>query len=359
MKLHINDKIKDLRKAQKWTQEELAERLNVSPQAVSRWETNATFPDIELLPDIASVFEISVDELLGVNDLLNNDRIKKLIDEANSYYDTNEVDKVVTYLEQAKKEYPANINITLNLILALSALYSEDRSALYSEDRRETCERIIELGTKIADRLTDINDKYKLYQIMAYTHVELGNIEQAKIYANKLPDMEYTSNIVLTSIIEGNDKIKLIQENIQSLLNTIIMQISYLVNVANYTNNEQITILKKIDGLIELMYEKGDYVYKNWLLCGNNMNITEIYAKLKDEKNTCLYLAKAVAYSKKMGKNESSSLLNNVLEQDFEKTFGKTFEKDEINMILTRVKDNVFDFVRETQEFKKIIESIK
>ena len=102
MKLHINDKIKDLRKAQKWTQEDLAERLNVSPQAVSRWETNATFPDIELLPDIASIFEVSVDELLGVNDLLNNDRIKKIISEANSYYDTNEVDKVVSYLEQAK-----------------------------------------------------------------------------------------------------------------------------------------------------------------------------------------------------------------------------------------------------------------
>lgn len=350
MKLHINDKIKDLRKAQKWTQEDLAERLNVSPQAVSRWETNATFPDIELLPDIASIFEVSVDELLGVNDLLNNDRIKKIISEANSYYDTNEVDKVVSYLEQAKKEYPTNVNITLNLIYALSALYSEDR--------KEICERIVELGSKIIDRLTDINEKCKVYQIMAYTHVELGNLEQAKIYANKLPDMEYTSNVVLPSILEGDDKVKFIQENIKNLISTLDMQVSYLVNIANYTDEEKITILKKLDSMIELMYEKNDYIYANWILCGNNMNIADIYAKLKDEKNTCLHLSKAVKFSKIGNKKESNSLLNNVLEYDMEKTFGKTFEQDEVNMILSRVKDESYDFVRSTKKFKEIINNL-
>ena len=350
MKLHINDKIKDLRKEQKWTQEELAERLNVSPQAVSRWETNATFPDIELLPDIAGIFEISVDELLGVNDLLNNDRIKKLINEANSYYDTNEVDKVVSYLEQAKKEYPTNINITLNLIYALSSLYNEDRT--------EICKRIIELSTKIIDRLTDINDKCKLYQIMAYTYVELGNTEQAKIYTNKLPDMEYASNLVLPAIIEGDDKIKLIQKNIQELISTLDMQVSYLVNVANYTEEEKISILKKLDDLIKLMYENNDYLYANWLLCGNNMNIADIYAKLKDQKNTCLHLSNAVNYSKISNKKESNSLLNSVLEHDIEKTFGKTFEEDEANMILSRIKDESYNFVRETKEFKEIFKTI-
>lgn len=350
MKLYIHDKIKNLRKEQKWTQEELAERLNVSPQAVSRWETNSTFPDIELLPDIASIFEISIDELLGVNDLLNNDRIKKLITEANSYYDTNEVDKVVSKLEQAKKEYPTNINITLNLIYALSALYNEDRN--------EVCERIIKLGNKIIDRLPDINDKCKLYQIMAYTYVELGNLELAKVYANKLPDMEYTVNIVMPSILEGNDKIKFIQENIQNLLSTLVMQTSYLANVGNYTDKEQITILKKLDDLIDLMYEKDDYIYKNWLLCGNNMNIAEIYAKLKDEKNTCLYLSKAIQYSKLNKIKEANSLLNNVLEHDLEKVFGKTFEKTEVDMILSRIKNSIFDFTRDSKEFKNIIDNI-
>lgn len=57
---------KALRLDKQLTQEQLAEILGVSPQAVSRWETGASYPDISLLPAIASFFETTVDELLGL-----------------------------------------------------------------------------------------------------------------------------------------------------------------------------------------------------------------------------------------------------------------------------------------------------
>ena len=47
------------------TQEELAERLSVSAQAVSKWEQRINMPDIMLLPEIADAFNISTDELFG------------------------------------------------------------------------------------------------------------------------------------------------------------------------------------------------------------------------------------------------------------------------------------------------------
>ena len=50
------------------TQEQLAEKFGTSPQAISRWEIGATYPDIEMLPMIASFFETSVDTLLGVTE---------------------------------------------------------------------------------------------------------------------------------------------------------------------------------------------------------------------------------------------------------------------------------------------------
>lgn len=50
------------------TQEQLAEKFGTSPQAISRWEIGATYPDIEMLPMIASFFETSVDSLLGVTE---------------------------------------------------------------------------------------------------------------------------------------------------------------------------------------------------------------------------------------------------------------------------------------------------
>ena len=62
----LGERIAYYRKKQNLTQEALAERCSVSAQAVSKWENNLTAPDITLLPLLAEVFNVSCDELLGV-----------------------------------------------------------------------------------------------------------------------------------------------------------------------------------------------------------------------------------------------------------------------------------------------------
>lgn len=66
MKLSLGENIRRLRRARDLTQEQLADRLGVTYQSVSRWEVGSAYPDIELLPAIADIFSVSVDELLGV-----------------------------------------------------------------------------------------------------------------------------------------------------------------------------------------------------------------------------------------------------------------------------------------------------
>lgn len=61
----IGKNIAELRKSSGMTQEQLAETLGVSPQAISKWENEVTMPDIMLLPVIAGCFDITVDELYG------------------------------------------------------------------------------------------------------------------------------------------------------------------------------------------------------------------------------------------------------------------------------------------------------
>ena len=63
----IGDRIKFHRKRLGMTQEQLAERMGVSAQAVSKWENNLSCPDISVLPELAEIFGITVDELLGKN----------------------------------------------------------------------------------------------------------------------------------------------------------------------------------------------------------------------------------------------------------------------------------------------------
>lgn len=62
---NLAENLKRLRKESKLTQTELAKKLNVSFQAVSKWENEQTFPDIMLLEKIANLFEVSIDSLLG------------------------------------------------------------------------------------------------------------------------------------------------------------------------------------------------------------------------------------------------------------------------------------------------------
>lgn len=61
----LGNKIAELRKEKSMTQEALANKLGVSNQAVSKWEANQSCPDIQLLPIIADLFEISLDSLFG------------------------------------------------------------------------------------------------------------------------------------------------------------------------------------------------------------------------------------------------------------------------------------------------------
>ena len=60
--MNLGNNISEKRKAKGMTQEELAANLGVSPQAVSKWENNLSCPDISLLPAIAKIFGMSVDE---------------------------------------------------------------------------------------------------------------------------------------------------------------------------------------------------------------------------------------------------------------------------------------------------------
>ena len=61
----LGKRLADLRREKNWTQDVVAEQLDVSPQAVSKWENDISCPDILLLPRIADLFGITLDELFG------------------------------------------------------------------------------------------------------------------------------------------------------------------------------------------------------------------------------------------------------------------------------------------------------
>ena len=65
MEMTIGKRIATLRREKNLKQDDLAQMLEVSPQAVSKWENDQTCPDISLLPKLAKILGVSVDELLS------------------------------------------------------------------------------------------------------------------------------------------------------------------------------------------------------------------------------------------------------------------------------------------------------
>ena len=77
--MNISEEIKNQRVKNKWTQEQLADILNVSRSTVSSWEVGRNYPDLETIVAISDLFEISLDELLRGD--------KKMLEQIKHYLD--------------------------------------------------------------------------------------------------------------------------------------------------------------------------------------------------------------------------------------------------------------------------------
>ena len=76
--MNIGEKLYELRKAKNLSQEEVAEKLNVTRQTVSKWETNQSTPDFDKIVPLCELFEITTDELLkGKKEEENDDTVEE------------------------------------------------------------------------------------------------------------------------------------------------------------------------------------------------------------------------------------------------------------------------------------------
>lgn len=108
----IGKVIRKLRIERGLTQSELAERLNMTSQAVSKWENETSCPDISQIVPIASVFGVSTDRLFGRGGS-DNEEVSRLLEEASARITTHDAAGVFaawSELQEGLKRFPANIS---------------------------------------------------------------------------------------------------------------------------------------------------------------------------------------------------------------------------------------------------------
>ena len=130
MNLYLSDKLKEMRSKKNISQEKLAQYLNVSFQAVSKWENGNSYPDITLLPDIARFFGITVDELLCVEKLDENKLFKEYSIKAGELFRDGKRDEALAVWQEAYRQMPNNIDVKEML---MSSYFDTDKDKYFHE----------------------------------------------------------------------------------------------------------------------------------------------------------------------------------------------------------------------------------
>jgi len=165
--LNVSENIKSFRTEQGLTQSELAALLSVSPQAVSRWENGQAYPDIEVLPSLAMVLGISIDELIGAGESRLKRLNRKLVDLEKSRGSTEGTSGATELLILDIYEELSNVGEIYTRKLYLGRYFDhimdrelwEKLGVEISEERREHARRLIRANMHLgmADRIELLN----------------------------------------------------------------------------------------------------------------------------------------------------------------------------------------------------------
>ena len=197
--INIGNKIRELRKKKGITQEVLASVLSVSPQAVSKWESGLTYPDMEMIPVIAGYFEVSMDILFDYDVREMKAKIQKIIKDARKYF-FDDTEKYIAIMQDALQEYPCNEELLTSLLDAYEYNLREkgDTSRL---------DEMIELSQKIITESNDFIRVCNVKDIQAAAYLKKGEYQKAKDVLETLPQDFSIRHDTMSFRLSGKDKL--------------------------------------------------------------------------------------------------------------------------------------------------------
>lgn len=251
MRYNFGDNFKTMRKQRDLTQEVVAEALGVSAQAISKWETNVSCPDISLLSGIADCFGVSVDSLLGHDRSRREEEIDRLCQEANKLFAERKYLKAAHVLRDGLLKYPGDERVMYSLAWALSGTKRECP---------ENYEEAIVLYQKILQVGTDTEIRAKATRDFIYRYYTRGEFSAAMHYANQLPSFDVCKeyNLGRANLLEGRELSEYLQANIQLFGKALMECLGYFEDEKILTEEERLpytseTARRKMELLQEIL----------------------------------------------------------------------------------------------------------
>lgn len=216
--IKLGEKIKYLRKEKNISQEVLANYLGVSFQAVSKWETGSTMPDVTVIPAIASFFRVSTDELFDFNLYEIENAVEEICYEAYKYRFTD-AEKSEQILREGLQRFPGNDIILNNL--------------LYTLDYEKRTDEVINLCKTLIESAKDDSVKYDACRILATCYKENDQKDLVAPILEIIPEIYFTKLELMASLLEGEVSYEAAQKqknlSAENLINMLIISGKHLI----------------------------------------------------------------------------------------------------------------------------------
>lgn len=202
---NIGNTISNLRRKKGVTQEKLADFIGVTKTSVSKWETGATLPDIQIFPLLASYFDVSVDELIGYVPMLGRKQIRFEYQRLATAFASRPFAEVLVECEQMIKKYYSCypfLQQMLVLLLNHSAL------AAGENEKNKVFALAFDLCEHILKECQDVGICKNVIALRGMLNLQLGKadlvieeIEEEALDVNRVDDMG--TLLTLAYLMEG------------------------------------------------------------------------------------------------------------------------------------------------------------
>lgn len=281
MTIYFSDTIKKLRLQKELTQEQLADVFCVSPQAVSRWECGTTTPDITLLPIIADYFEVTIEELLGVEQSRQKEKRDDYLARFEETIQHGHISDCIEIARAGVKDFPMDYALLNKLMYALFVAGDEDGNI---PDWKENIEKykyeIIELGEKILQGCTDDSIRIEAKSRLGFHYCEIGQPDKGKEIFESLPSMISTREYNRIHALSGEERLKHICDQTAFYTYHLVWNIWRFAMRANLTDKEKLVCMDKMESIVRTIYDED--ALDGWYF---------LLAKLYLEGKAPLYLA--------------------------------------------------------------------
>lgn len=312
MNIHLGENLRALRLEKGLTQEALAEKFGISFQSISRWERSESYPDITVLPEISGFFNVSVDELLGVNKAHDEEKIKGYLE----LYDAMKLKDIsYTYNEykKAAREYPSDFRIQVRYMQLLqeAGIFGNSSELIASGEYKRLSAEISRIYESIQGRCTDdgirIWSKRVMISHLMWKYYCICNEEgkyqvyeeylvKAKEIAETLPSLSDSKELMMI-----RDR-----ENYYEVHKTALEELVFHLHeelfgyCMNYSPEQRIRQYEALQSLLDLIYPDGNYGKNSFNRLYNYGHLGHLYHQIGDDEASLEHLKAAAEFAKEL-----------------------------------------------------------